>query len=167
MKKQMTKLKVVSRLVILLAVLGFYSSAQAQISVGLKVNASQNGMEATTRGSCQKQPNPNGCIHVSRSTQINFSLPNAKCSDNERWKLGQITLGNSNKGQAGNISQAAVDDFNANASTGVVTPVTSSANHILIRDNNSQQYDIWYTVSASCGGNTIYTDPRIENGGRE
>lgn len=167
MKKQTTKSKVLSQLVIMLCVLGVYSSAQAQIAIGLSVNSSQDGMDVTTRGSCQRQPNPNGCIHVSNTTQINFSLPSVKCSQNENWRLGQVTLGTSNKGQPGNIGQVAAGDFNANATTGVVTPVASSANHILIRDNNSQQYDIWYTVSATCGGSTIYTDPRIENGGSQ
>lgn len=165
MKKQTTKLNVVSQLLMLLSVIGFCSAAQAQVAVGLQVNASQTALEVTTRGSCQKAPNPNGCIHVSSATQINYSLPNVTCSGRESWRLGQVTLSTSNKGQPGNIGQVAASDFNANESTGVVTPVSSSANHILIRDNNSQKYDIWYTVSASCGGATIYTDPRIENEG--
>jgi hypothetical protein len=167
MKKQAGKHKGIFLFVIVLCVLGFYSTAQAAVVVGLQVNADQTGLEATTRGTCIKEPNPNGCIHVTGAVQINFNLPNAKCSANESWQLGQVTLGTSEKGGSGNIGEVAAGDFDADQATGVVTPVTNSANHILIRDNNSAAYDIWYQVSASCGGKTIYTDPRIENGGSE
>jgi len=168
MKKQSGKLKVLFHLVIVLSVLGFCSAAQAQaIAVGLQVNANQDGLEVTTRGNCQKLPNPNGCIYVRGAVQISFNLPDSRCSDNESWQLEQVLLGNSEKGGSGNISATAASDFNADQASGVVTPVAASAKHILIRDENSAVYDIWYTVSASCGGETIYTDPRIENGGKE
>jgi len=168
MKKQSGKLKVLLHLVIMLSLLGFYSAAQAQaIVVGLQVNANQDGLDITTRGNCKKSPNPNGCIYVRGAVQINFNLPDARCADNERWQLDQVVLGTSDKGGSGNISATAASDFNADQASGVVTPVSSSANHILIRDDNSAVYDIWYTVSASCGGETIYSDPRIENGGEE
>ena len=167
MKKHTATLKTFLQLVMVLSVLGFCSVAQAQIAVGLQVDTSQTKLDVTTRGSCTRAPNPNGCIHVSAAVQINFNLPNAKCSGNESWRLDQVTLGTSDKGTPGNIGPVAASDFNANEGTGVVTPVSSSANHILIRDNNSQRYDIWYSVSATCGGRTIYTDPRIENGGNQ
>lgn len=169
MKKQTSKLKVLLQLVLVLSSLGFYSAVQAAaIAVGLKVNASQTGLEVTTRGSCVSGNNSKGCVGVAKGkrTNINFNLPNARCAGNEKWQLGQVTLSTSNKGQPGGIGPVAASDFNADEVSGVVTPVSSSGNHIMIRDNNSQEYDIWYTVSASCGGNTIYTDPRIENGGQ-
>lgn len=168
MKNKSGKLKFLFHLAVVLSVLGFYSAAQAQaIAVGLQVNANQDGLDITTRGNCKKSPNTNGCIYAKGTVQINFSLPDARCSDNESWQLDQVVLGTSDKGDPGNISATAASDFNADQASGVVTPVSSSANHILIRDENSEIYDIWYTVSASCGGETIYTDPRIENGGKE
>jgi hypothetical protein len=168
MKKTSGKLKFLLQLVVVLSMLGFYSAVHAQaIVVGLQVNADQDGLEITTRGNCKKSPNPNGCIYARGAVQINFNLPNARCSDNESWQLDQVMLGNSDKGEPGNISSTAANDFDADQASGVVTPVASSANHILIQNNNSAVYDIWYTVSASCGGETIYTDPRIENGGSE
>jgi hypothetical protein len=167
MKKQEGKHKGLLLFVTVLSVLGFYSTAHAAIVVGLQVNADQTGLEATTRGTCTKEPNPNGCIHVTGAEQINFNLPNARCSANESWQLGEVTLGTSEKGGSGNIGGVAASDFDADEVTGVVTPVSNSANHILIKDDNSEPYDIWYKVSASCGGKTIYTDPRIENGGSQ
>jgi len=168
MKKQSHKHRGLLQFVIALCVLGFYSTAQAAaVVVGLQVNADQTGLEATTRGTCIKEPNPNGCIHVTGAVQINFTMPAAKCSEDESWRLGEVTLGTSEKGEPGNISDVAASDFDADQETGVVTPVSNSANHILIKDDNSEAYDIWYQVSASCGGETIYTDPRIENGGSQ
>ena len=159
--------KIILQLVLVLSLFGFCSAAQAQaITIGLSVNG--NTLQTTTPGSCSRGQNTKGCVGVARGTKtnINFNLPNTTCSGNESWQLGQVTLSTSNKGQAGGIGSMAASDFNADEVSGVVTPVSSSGNHILIRDNNSQAYDIWYTVSASCGGNTIYTDPRFENGGQ-
>lgn len=168
MTMKTSRFKFLFQLVLLLTAVGFYSAAQAQaITVKLSVNG--NTLEATSKGTCKRGNNPKGCVGVAqgKKTNINFNLPNASCAGNEKWQLGQVTLSTSNKGQAGGIGPIAASDFNADEVSGVVTPVTSSGNHILIRDNNSQAYDIWYTVSASCGGNTIYTDPRIENGGQQ
>lgn len=168
MKKQTNQLKALFTLVLVISSLGFYSAAQAAaITVGLKVNASQDGLEATTRGTCTKGNNPNGCVGVApgKKININFNLPSAKCDGDEKWQLGQVTLATTEKGTPGGIGSDAASDFNADEVTGIVTPKTKSGNHILIRDNNSAEYDIWYTVSASCGGKTIDLDPRIENGG--
>jgi len=164
-----SRFKIILKLVLVLSLVGFYSAAQAQsaIVVGLSVNG--DTLQTTSPGSCSRGQNTKGCVGVARGTKtnINFKLPNATCSENESWQLGQVTLSTSNKGQAGGIGSIAASDFNADEVSGVVTPVASSGNHILIQDNNSQAYDIWYTVSASCGGNTIYTDPRVENGGQQ
>ena len=64
------------------------------------------------------------------------------------------------------MAQAAID-FDADQGSGRVNPVSSNANHILIRDYNSAVYDIWYTVYAKCSGDksVINSDPRVENDG--
>ena len=143
------------------------SVAQAQIAVKLVVNSDQDALEVTTRGQCARQPNNNGCVRASGQTNINFNLPNTNCSAGGTWELSHVALGNGNKAQPGNISSVAAEDFNADQSTGVVTPKSQSGSHILIQDNNTQAYDIWYTVYARCTGNgaTIATDPRVENDG--
>ena len=165
MKKQTIKLTSLLRAATVLSIVGFLSVAHAQLVVSLDVGPNQDKLIATSRGSCTRQPNPPGCLHVSGRVQINFNLKQTTCGGGQSWALDYVALGNSNKGQPGNISSTAASDFNANQGSGVVTPVSGSANHILIRDNNSAAYDIWYTVFASCGGSTIKSDPRLENDG--
>jgi len=163
-----SRYKILFQLGLLLSLLALYSAAQAQaIVVGLSVNG--NALEVTTPGNCSRGQNTNGCVGVARGTKtnINFNLSNAMCDENERWQLDEVTLSTNNKGQPGGFGPVAASDFNADEVSGVVTPVSSSGNHILIQDNNSEEYDIFYMVSASCGDNTIYIDPRIENGGQQ
>ena len=100
--------------------------------------------------------------------QLNFNLTGqTACSAGGDWELDYVALGNGNKASPGNISQVAAEDFDADQGSGIVSPVSQNARHILIRDNNSEAYDIWYTVYAVCEGNgsTITTDPRVENDG--
>ena len=168
MKKQSGNLKFILQLALVISFVGFYSAVQAQaITVHLEVTDGQ--LDVTTPGSCKNGQNSKGCVGVAAGTRtnINFNLRNATCGGNERWQLGEVTLSTSNKGQPGGIGPMASSDFDADEVSGVVTPVSASGNHILIRDNNSERYDIWYTVSATCGGNTIYLDPRVENGGQQ
>ena len=165
MKKQTIKLTSLLRAATVLSIVGFLSVAHAQSVVSLEVAPNQDKLIATSRGSCTRQPNPPGCLHISGRVQINFNLKQATCDSGESWALDYVALGNSNKGQPGNISSTAASDFNADQGSGVITPVSGNANHILIRDSNSAAYDIWYTVFASCDGSTIKSDPRLENDG--
>lgn len=162
MKMKVTGLKAFLPLVAVLTVAGFQSTAHAA-SVGLKVNDAQTQLEATTRGNCS-QNNTNGCVRASGNIQINFNLAQASCASGGNWGLSQVYLGNS-KNSRGSISSVAASDFNANSASGLVAPISQSANHIGIRNNNTQAYDIWYTVTATCGGSTIELDPRVENDG--
>ena len=156
-------LKTFLQLAAVLSVVGFHSIAQAAIVVDLEVNASQDELIATTHGNCS-QNNTNGCVRVSGNQQINFNLRQHSCASGGNWSLSEVILGNS-KNSTGNISAAAVADFSADQSSGVVRPVSQNPNHIGIRDLNKQAYDIWYTVTATCGGTTIDLDPRFENDG--
>jgi hypothetical protein len=135
--------------------LGMISAAQAAaIVVNLDVNESQTKLVPTTQGTCIHANAP-GCVRASGQVQINFNLTgNTSCS------LDYVAVGD-----PGNISDVAASDFNADKETGHVTPVSQSDRHILIRDNNTQAYDIAYTVYANCGGNQIDSDPRVENDG--
>jgi len=161
---QVTGLKTFLQLAAVLSVVGFHSIAQAAIVVDLEVNASQTKLEATTRGNCS-QNNTNGCVRVSGNQNINFNLGNYSCASGGSWSLSQVFLGNS-KNSRGSISTVAASDFNADQSSGLVSPAGNpNTNHIQIRDNNTQAYDIWYTVTATCGSSTIELDPRIENDG--
>ena len=169
-KKQMTGLKGFLQFATALSVVGFCSVAQAQVVVNLEVNSNQDKLIVTTRGACANQPNMNGCVRASGRVQINFNLTgDTSCSeaDGAKWELDHVALGNSDGGQPGNISSVAAGDFNANQGSGVITPVSESARHILIRNHNSEAYDIHYTVFANCtrGNSTIDSDPRVENDG--
>lgn len=160
----MSGLKTFLQLLAVLSIVGFHSIAQAAIVVDLAVSANQKTLEATTHGSCS-QNNTNGCVRVSGNENINFNLGNFSCASGGSWSLSQVFLGNS-KNSRGNISAVAATDFNADQSSGLVSPAGNpNPNHIQIRDDNTEAYDIWYTVTATCGGSTIELDPRIENDG--
>jgi len=164
MKIQKTGRKTLLLLAVVLSVGGFHSIAQAAIVVDLEVNANQQQLDATTHGDCS-QNNTNGCMRVSGNQNINFNLGNYPCASGGTWSLSQVILGNA-KNSRGSISAVAASDFDADQSSGVVTPVGNpNPSHIGIRDNNTEAYDIWYTVTATCGSSTINLDPRIENDG--
>jgi len=164
----MTKLKVFLQLVTALTVVGFCSLASAQIVVHMEVSPNEDELQITTHGACSGQPNNRGCVRASGQVQISFTLKGQTgCSAGGDWELDYVALGNGNKANPGNISQVAAEDFQADQGSGVVSPISQNARHILIRDNNSEAYDIWYTVYAVCegGGSPITTDPRVENDG--
>lgn len=149
-----SKLKSLLRVAAVFFAVGSVSLAQAgTVVVNFDVNG--NKLVATTPGNCSSGANTNGCVRASGQTQINFNLTgNTDCS------LDHVALGG-----PGNISAVAAADFNADMSSGVVTPISQSGRHILIRDNNTDIYDIAYTVYANCGGAMIDSDPRVENDG--
>lgn len=147
--------------------LGLCSVAHAQIVVQFDIDSANNKLIATTPGNCQNPPNKPGCVRASGRVQINLTLPGiTTCANGGNWELDYVALGTS-EGQMGNISAVAADDFGADQTTGVVTAVTESDRHILIRNNNTQAYDVWYTVYASCSGDGTVadSDPRFENNG--
>ena len=143
------------RVAVLLSAVGTISLAHAgAFVVNFDVNESQTKLVATTPGNCVNA-NSNGCVRASGQTQITFNL-----TGNTTCTLDHVALGG-----PGNISAVAASDFNADMSSGVVTPISQSGRHILIRDNNTDVYDIAYTVYANCNGALIDSDPRVENDG--
>ena len=138
-----------------LSVFGSISLAHAgAFVVNFDVNESQTKLVATTPGNCVNA-NSNGCVRASGQTQITFNL-----TGNTTCTLDHVALGG-----PGNISAVAASDFNADMSSGIVTPISQSGRHILIRDNNTDVYDVNYTVYAMCNGSMIDSDPRVENDG--
>ena len=163
MNNKNIKVKVFLQLLILLSVVGVYSMAHAA-TVQLRVENNQS-LVIETPGNCGSG-SMNGCVRASGRAPINFNLVGERgCSGGGQWGLDYIALGNS-KGQSGNISAVAASDFGADQGSGRVTASSSAGNHIAIRNNNTQAYEVWYTVYASCpGGGTIKSDPRIINDG--
>ncbi len=138
-----------------LCAIGSISLAQAgAIVVNFNVNDDQSKLIATTPGNCTRDNAP-GCVYASGQVQINFNLTGpTNCA------LDHVALGN-----PGGISAVAAEDFNADMASGVVTPISQSDRHILIRDNNTDIYEIDYTVYANCGNGLIDSDPRVQNDG--
>jgi hypothetical protein len=152
---QTYKLKRLLETAAVLCAVGMISSVQAAaIVVNLDVNADQTKLVPTTPGNCASNNTP-GCVRASGNVQINFNLTGTtNCS------LAHVALG-----APGNISEVAAADFNADMASGVVTPISQSGRHILIRDNNTAAYEIAYTVYANCNGTLIDSDPRVVNDG--
>ena len=161
------RLKTFMKLLTVLSAVGLISMAQAEIVVKFEVEGGI--LVPKTAGKCKKQPVKPGCLKASNGrVQISFKMKDKKCPGG-KWQLDHVALGN-HENSTGNISERAAGDFNADPVSGRVTPVnpvSSNANHILIRDYNSAVYDIWYTVYARCSGNNsvINSDPRVENDG--
>lgn len=182
MNETKRNIKSLMQLTLIVVLAGWYPAAHAQVknmTVALQVNAAQNGMDVTTRGSCARK-NHNGCVDVpvKKKARIQFILNgNRKCNGGT-WNLSGVYLGGKNSpektGSWGNLDSEVQSDFSvANASTGLLNPDSgSNKQKIVIFDANKHAYDIWYKVTADCVNdsngsimNTINTDPRIKNGG--
>lgn len=160
----MNKAGVLSKFTLILFIVGCTSIAQAQIVVNMQVNESETKLTVTTPGNCARGANHTGCVKGQGQQPINFNLGNKRCSAGGNWSLDYVALGMS-EGSTGGLTADAASDFNADASSGRVTPTSQNTNHIQIRNNNMSSYDVWYTVYATCDGDVIDTDPRIENDG--
>ncbi len=160
----MIKAGVLTRLICVLFIAGFSSIAQAALVVNMQVNESETKLTVSTPGNCARGANHTGCIKGQGRQPINFNLGNKRCSAGGNWTLDYVALGMS-EGSTGGLTAEAASDFNADASSGKVTPDSQNANHIQIRNNNMSAYDVWYTVYATCDDSVIDTDPRIENDG--
>ena len=172
MDKRVKRNRAFVKLTGLLLLAGFCSIAHAQIVVNMNVNDNQDKLTITTPGSCSNGANPNGCVKANGRQPVNFNLTGSRScssgdtwgSSGDTWELDYVALGMS-EGSTGNLTAKAASDFNADQSTGVVTPNSQNANHIQMQNNNTAVYDVWYTVYAICGDSVIDTDPRVENDG--
>lgn len=184
MKNYLAKNRVL-QLMVVLAAIGFYSMAQAQlvnVNVQVQLDGPQKKLEVTTLGQCSNN-NHNGCIHVRKGTQarINFSfVKNTQCKrpGGVSWEIGEVYLGGkgsmSKPGSWGDLDAQVQADFSvADAASGRLNKgAGSNKQSIVIINNNKNAYDIWYKVTAVCvngSGSTVgvaaETDPRIKNGG--
>lgn len=165
----MNKARILTKLTLIVLIVGFSSIAQAQaIVVNMQVNDDETALTVTTPGNCASS-NHLGCIYMDDRGRepINFNLTGSPgCSAGGNWKLEYVGLGMAEK-TVGNLTAQAAADFNADQTTGRVIPTNSSATHIQMRNNNNSTYDVWYTVFATCTNviAPISTDPRIENDG--
>lgn len=176
-------IKYLLHLAVILALWGVHPAAEAWVknmTVYLKVNADQTGMDVTTRGKCAKK-NHKGCLDVParRQARLQFKLKGNRQCDGGSWNLSGVYLGGKNSlektGLWGNLDMEVQEDFNvADASTGLLNADSgSSKTKIVIFNENKYAYDIWYKVTATCVSEsgssmgTIETDPRIKNGGTQ
>ena len=168
-RAKMIKAGVFNKLTLILLIGCISSAAMAQaVVVNIQVNDDETALTVTSPGNCPSDNHP-GCVNNNGRGQapISFNLTGRRnCSTGGQWELEYVGLGMANK-TVGNITAQAATDFNADQTTGRVTPDNSSANQILMRNNNSGAYVVWYTVFATCPNAIapISTDPRIENDG--
>ena len=86
--------KALMHLAVILTLAGMYPSAEAQVqnlTVGLKVNAGQTGVDVTSHGSCANH-NHNGCVvkcnrFAIRSTNVNTLLRTGHACDNGHLRV--------------------------------------------------------------------------------
>ena len=138
------------------------------LEVGIKSGATAL---VTTSKLCPHRPLEDGCIHVAKgqSPTIRYILAGAHCQDsdghNKPWKLNGVQIAMIDEEWGTYPLPAPVaTDFNANAATGWVNGVPTSAT-VDISDQNSKKYTVFYRVRAICEGTKIYLDPRIDNDG--
>lgn len=136
-----------------------------------------------TSSTCTDFPTEMGCIEVpsGKIGIIQFILDGgtAKSCQGQPdstwvWEEIQLTaMGNvSSSGgnvvkKVGSISQTAQFDFGAN-SKGDINSATIDGQYMFVRDMNSAEYDVWYTLYAhQCGDatKTATSDPRVRNHG--
>jgi len=164
MKMKVTGLKTLLQVTAVISIIGVCSIAQAAMVVNLSVNGSEDKLEITTHGNCSSN-NTNGCLKVTGNELINFVLTQKQCSAGGKWSLSTVTLGTVENG-AGGLDPQVAKDFDANATSGLVTPESSNDSHIQIRDDNTVPSVVYYTVTATCPGmDPINSDPRIINDG--
>ncbi len=164
MKIQTTNLKAVLQLLLLLFAVGFYTAVQAQTVVNM--NVAGNKLVITTPGNCSTPPNNPGCVKANGRTPINFNLVGAKtCSGGGKAQLTRVAIRMSEGAADGGLTAAAALDFGADQATGIVNVTGKSANHMSIRNYNSQSYTVWYRIYATCDGAEINSDPRMVNDG--
>ena len=142
------------------------------VTVLLSVNADETGLDIKSPSQCASG-GKKGCVEAAKNKKIRIKVVmrgNAKCSSGGKWALSQVFLGGENSPNKpsswGGLVMAA-NDFDVNPQTGLVTPENgSNGNQLKFINQNSQPYDIWYKVTATCNGRTIEMDPRIKNRGR-
>jgi len=171
MKSVHDRIKMLLACAVLLAASHALAQGQSSNLVRLAVDDTETALtyhaDGSSHGRCEMSSEP-GCVRVTGSEQITFRLvSNRQCGSGGLWELSGVDLGGENAGGKpaswGGLSATAAADFGADASTGSIP--TGKGNSITIQDHNSQAYSVWYRVAATCGGSTIYFDPRMENDG--
>ncbi len=174
----MFRLLLVNKSAILLLGLFFAlyaSSAVAQyapVTVLVSVDAGETGLDIESPSQCASGGKM-GCVEAAKGKKIRIQVVmrgNAQCSSGGKWALSQVYLGGENspvKPTSWGGLQLAAQDFDVDPATGLVTPENgSNGNQLKFINQNSQPYDVWYKVTATCSGRTIEMDPRIINRGR-
>lgn len=142
-----------------------------------------HSLQVNTPSTCDGLPAENGCIEVDAGKigVISFVLDGGTAKScegqsDETWvwqgirmtKMADVvTSGGDTRKKVGTISKDAQTDFGAKKG-GEVEALTINGQYMDIRDLNSKEYDIWYTlVAMQCGDSavTATSDPRVRNHG--
>jgi hypothetical protein len=142
-----------------------------------------HSLQINTPSTCAGIPGENGCIEVAAGKIgiITFVLDNGtakscegQTDDTWVWQgvrltamPNVVTSGGTTRKKVGSISLDARTDFGAEKD-GQVDSVTIEGQYMSLRDQNSKEYDIWYTlVAMQCGDSSVTatSDPRVKNHG--
>lgn len=159
---------------VVLPVLMLSTSLAAQmrpVTVHVSVNEAETALNIDTDSQCS-DGREKGCVEALPGEQIRIQVvlgSNERCSTGGTWGLSEFYLGGEDSPAKpatwGDLDKAAAD-FDVDPVTGRVTPdAGSNRNQIKVSNRNSQAYDVWYKVTATCGPRTIEMDPRVRNGG--
>lgn len=140
-------------------------------------------MQINTPSACPGRATENGCIEVAAGKVgvIEFVLDDGAArscegqpDDTWVWQgirltdMANVTIsGGTAKKKVASLRSEAQFDFGA-ARSGAVDAVTINGQYMSIRNMNSREYEVWYTLTAmQCGDSsvTVTSDPRIKNHG--
>jgi len=170
--KRLTKtVRVTSFLLLFLLYAPGLLAQYTPVTVLVSVNDSETALDIKSPSQCARGGKM-GCIEAKKNKKIRIKVTmrgGARCSSGGKWALSEIYLGgedsDSKPASWGGLSKA-VNDFDVDAASGRVTPERgSNGNQLKFINQNTQQYDVWYKVTATCGDRTIEMDPRIRNRG--
>lgn len=161
---------------------GAWSPQVFIVNAEVTTSGGSHTLSVTSDSACEGSTEK-GCIEVAKGKVgiIEFVLDGGTAKscegqDGDTWVWQGIRLtemsnvdssGGTTRKKVGTIKGEAQNDFGA-ARSGAVDAVTINGQYMSVRDMNSKEYDIWYTLTAQqCGDSsvTVNSDPRIKNRG--
>jgi len=162
---------------------GVWSAQVFLINAQVVTSGGTHDIQITTPSACPSRTTESGCVEVEAGKVgiIEFILDGgtAKSCDGQSdntWVWQGIRLtdianvsssGDTTRKRVGTIKGEAQNDFGADKS-GEIDAVTINGQYMSVRNMNSKEYEIWYTLIAmQCGDSSITatSDPRIKNRG--
>lgn len=162
---------------------GIWSPQVFLVNAQVVTSGGTHDIQITTPSACPGRTTESGCIEVEAGKVgiIEFILDGGTARSCEgqpdnTWVWQGIRLtdvanviasGGTTRKKVGTIKGEAQNDFGAERN-GRIDAVTINGQYMSVRNMNSKEYEIWYTLTAmQCGDSTVTanSDPRIKNHG--